>query len=35
MTLEPCDLDSCCGACFKLADNDREALKDSMGNYMA
>ena len=33
VTLEPCNIDSCCGSCFKLADNDREALKDSIGLY--
>ena len=34
VALEPCKIDSCCGGCFKLADNDREALKDSVGLYV-
>ena len=34
VTLEPCNVDSCCGSCFKLADNDREALKGSIGLYV-
>jgi len=30
----PCSEESCCGKCYALADNDREALKEALELYL-